>query len=133
VKLPAVALLDSSPDFIELDAPMVKTAGTWVREDLRGARDPLVALERFEEALGRERGCSGGCRSHSSPACTRALRSRARVGAQRGRGVSARHEHPEIRIERGWGALQGIRHGGVGAGAAASHRQPVFRPRERPT
>ena len=67
-KLPAVALLDSSPDFIELDAPMVKTAGTWVREDLRGARDPLVALERFEEALGRERGCSGGCRPHSSPA-----------------------------------------------------------------
>ena len=132
-KLPAVALLDSSPDFIELDAPMVKMAGTWVREDLRGARDPLVALERFEEALGRERGCGGGCRSHSSPACTRAGRSGARVSAQRGRGACARHEHPETRIERGWGALQGIRHGGAGAGAAASHRRPVFRPRERPT
>ena len=50
-KLLAVALLVFSPDFIELDAPMVKTAGTWVRKDLRGARNPLVALERFEEAL----------------------------------------------------------------------------------
>ena len=104
-KLPAVALLDSSPDFIELDAPMVKTAGTWVREDLRRARDPLVALERFEEALGRERGCGGGCRSHGSPVCMRAVRSGARVSAQRGRGASARHEHPETSIERGWGAL----------------------------
>ena len=50
-KLPAVALLDSLPDFIELDASMIKTAGILVREDLRGVRDPLVALERFEEAL----------------------------------------------------------------------------------
>ena len=45
-KLLAVALLVSSPDFIELDAPMVKTAGIWVREDPRGVPNPHVRSKR---------------------------------------------------------------------------------------
>ena len=107
--------------------PAVKTDGIWVREDLLGTRDPLVALARFEEALGRERGCGDGSGSYSSPACTRAVHSRARVSVQWDRGACARHEQPETRIERGWGALQGIRHGGAGTCAAATRTAYVTR------
>ena len=70
-KLPAVALLVSSPDFIELDAPMVKTAGIWVREDLRGARDPPVRSKRGTGVRDGVHDGGGGPARQSSPACTR--------------------------------------------------------------
>jgi len=81
--------------------------------------DPLVALARFEQALGRERGCDGGSGSYRLLACTRAVHSGARVSVQQDRGACARHEQPETRIEQGWGALQGICHGGAGTCAVA--------------
>ena len=66
-----VALLDSLPDFIELDAPMVKMAGIWAREDLRGARDPPVRSKWGTGVRDGVRDGGGGPARQSSLACTR--------------------------------------------------------------
>jgi len=69
-KLLAVALLVSSPDFIELDAPMVKTAGIWVREDPRGARNPPVRSKRGTGVRDGVRSKGGGAVRRRPPACS---------------------------------------------------------------
>ena len=48
--IPAVARLGNLPDFGVSGVPGLKTDETWVKEDLRGTRDPLVALARLEGA-----------------------------------------------------------------------------------
>jgi len=81
-KLLAVALLVSSPDFIELDAPMVKTAGIWVREDLRGARDPPVRSKRGTRVRDGVRDGGGGADLRGK------VHRRARVRLPRGSGLA---------------------------------------------
>ena len=68
-KLLAVALLVFSPDFIELDAPMVKMAGIWAREDLRGARDPPVRSKWGTGVRDGVRSKGGGAVRRRPPAC----------------------------------------------------------------
>ena len=63
------ALLESSPDFIEFDAPRVISTKAWVSGAQSGMRNPPEHSSGLGGAL--RRGCTGGGGSarRDSPAC----------------------------------------------------------------
>ena len=68
-RVPAAALSQTSPEFVENNAPGVKSTRAWVRRVRRNMRSPPRVTEGLSEALGGERKGGGGSARHDSPAC----------------------------------------------------------------
>ena len=68
-RVPAAALSQISPEFVENNAPGVKSTRAWVRRVRRNMRSPPRVTEGLSEALGGERKGGGGSAWHDSPAC----------------------------------------------------------------
>jgi len=68
-RVPAAALSQTSPEFVENNAPVVKSTRAWVRRVRRNMRSPPRVTEGLSEALGGERKGGGGSARHDSPAC----------------------------------------------------------------
>ena len=68
-RVPAAALSQISPEFVENKAPGVKSTRAWVRRVRRNMRSPPRVTEGLSEALGGERKGGGGSARHDSPAC----------------------------------------------------------------
>ena len=63
------ALGQTSPWFIENDAPGVKSTRAWVRRIRRNTRNPPRVTAGLAEALGGECKGGGGSARHDSPVC----------------------------------------------------------------
>ena len=87
--VPTAALLGFSPEFIESDAPRIKSTSAWIRGVHHAMRDPPEHSAGLEDALGRRCGGGGGFARRVIAGVRAFTRFQPRFWVQRGVGVSA--------------------------------------------
>ena len=124
--VPAAALVGFSPEFIESDAPGIKSTSAWVRGVHHAMRDPPKHSARLEDALGCRCGGGGDSAQRGIAGMRAFTRFQPRFWVQRGVGVCAAQRCTETRPMRGCVTLQAFHHGGAMAHTVAENRWPVF-------